>query len=114
MSVCIEFGDEREGQPVLQVGTNKGWDDVCDWAEQQDPDEYPELLTLALLGESTDISAMIVELNTILAGDEMDDHRLRTTLEGLRDALVAHEDEDYVIVGDGFHSGYDEGPDEEE
>jgi hypothetical protein len=114
MSVCIEFGDGPDGAPgtSVQVATNWGWRDVRNWVERLDADAYPELTSLVNEGESGDLPRLVAEIEDALRDDAPEDESVATTLAGLAEAVKARQDQPYVIVGDGFYSGYeDELPD---
>lgn len=107
MSVSIEFGDERKGQPCVQVATNRGWVDVADWADELENETYPNLLHLIDHGSCDDLAGLIEDIDGALQNDEPDDETVAETLRGLRAAVKQNEGEPYVIVGDGFDSGLD-------
>jgi hypothetical protein len=108
MSVTIEFGDERKGQPVAQVATNKGWIDLADWLESLDGDAYPELAGLVQEGDCQDLDGLINDIDRPLDDDPPSDPSVAKTLEDLRSVVAKHKDEPYVIVSDGFASGYED------
>ena len=117
MSVTVEFGDEREGQPTAQVATNRGWIDVADWADEVGNDanaRYPELMQLIDHGASHDLAALIENIDNAVAHDPPDDSTVRKTLKGLRANVMQNETEEYVLVSDGFASGYEDEGDTEE
>lgn len=107
MSVTIEFGDEREGQPVAQVATNRGWVDVADWADDLENETYPNLLHLIDHGECDDLAGLIDDIDSAIAHDRPKDDAVAKTLRGLRAVVAQNQTEAYVIIGDGFHSGVD-------
>jgi len=109
MSVTIEFGDEIEGQPTAQIATNKGWVDVADWADSlgnKANKDYPELMRLIDHGESHDLKLLIANIDSAVAKNKPQDSSVASTLTGLRDTVKKYEREQYVVVSDGFFSGY--------
>jgi hypothetical protein len=110
MSVSIAFGDGPEGAPgtEVQVATNKGWSDVVDWVEGLDPETYPELTLLTAAGECGDLPGLVAEIEDALRDDAPEDESVATTLAGLAEAVKARQDQPYVIVSDGFYSGYED------
>jgi hypothetical protein len=110
MSVTIEFGDEIEGQPTAQIATNKGWEDVRSWANglgNKANKDYPELMRLIDHGESHDLGILVKNIDAALAKNKPKDSTVASTLSGLRDVVKKNQREEYVVVSDGFFSGYE-------
>lgn len=106
MSVTIEFGDE--GGPSVQVATNRGWEDVGEWADEllDGNETYPELMHLIDHGDSEDLPALVENIDNALANDPPDDESVAETLSGLRSAVKRNESSEYALIGDGFESGF--------
>ena len=111
MSQTITFGEEAAN---VQVATNRGWMDVVDWADGLENDTYPNLLHLIDHGECDDLAGLIDDIDTAIAHDKPDDRTILKTLRGLRAAVHQYQGEPYVIVSDGFHSGFEDDVEEEE
>lgn len=108
MSQTIEFADSGT---AVQVATNRGWADVLDWADGLENETYQNLLYLIDHGECDDLAGLIDDIDTALAHDDRpDDRTVVKTLRGLRAAVHRCVDagDFYVVVSDGFESGYDE------
>ncbi len=111
MSTIIVFGDERPGRPEVQVATNHGWIEVRDWADalgNQANKDYPELMQLIDHGASHDLAVLLKNLDAALKADKPDDQNVTTTLSGLLDIVNLNRTQEYVLVSDGFFSGYGE------
>jgi hypothetical protein len=104
MSTSISFG---ESQATVQVATNRGWIDVVDWADDQSNEAYPTLMTFIDHGQCDDIPAMIGEIDRVFTDDPPDDKTVAKTLRGLRVVCEQNKEAGYVIVSDGFESGYE-------
>ena len=88
MSISIDFGDERPDQPTMQIATNRGWQDVVNWADGLKNEDYPDLLYFIDHCESLEIKGMISDIDKALKQDKPDDHTVVKTLRGLRAAFM--------------------------
>lgn len=97
MSVCLDFGDDRPGQPSVQVATNRGWADVIDWASEHEPDTYPALFGLLEFGVSDELEGIVGEVRGLLES-EPPATDVADTLAGLADAVEQHKGDGIVVV----------------
>lgn len=78
----------RVGTEAYDLCTPEEWDAFTEWAVEQDTDEYPELTTLAAVGESTEL-------------DDLADEAERADIPisaSLLEALANREDGDSAVV----------------
>lgn len=112
MSVCLDFGDDRDDQPSVQVATNRGWSDVLDWAAEHEPDAYPALFGLLQHGVSEELAAIVEEIEGVLDRDRPDSD-VADTLGTIADAVADHVDDGIAVVSSQFQSGSIEGDDDD-
>lgn len=112
MSVNLDFGDDRPGQPSEQVATNHGWTQVIEWAAGHEPDTYPALFGLLQHGVSEDLDAIATEIGDILE-NEPPASDVGDTLQGVKRSIEANRDEGIAVVSSQYQSGDEAGESED-
>lgn len=89
-----------ENEEMVQIASNQGWSDFCDWVQELSIDKYPSLHHLVAFGYDNDADDLANELD--LALDEEDaEEDIVSTIEGMIDFLEQHDDAEIIIVGNG-------------
>lgn len=96
MSISADFGDDEAGNSV-QIATNRGWQDVIDWADDLDNLRYPALLSLIDHGFSEDIEDVIADIQKALEQDPPHGD-INDTLDNLIDVLSKNKSEGIVVI----------------
>lgn len=100
MSQCVS----TEAGEMVQVATNVGWSEFCDWVDATPMEDYPTLHHLTAFGFANDAEDLLGELD-----DAVDEHPpsddVEDTADGLAEFLEAHAAAEIVIVSNGMVSG---------
>lgn len=96
-----------ENEEMVQVASNLGWSDLCDWARRFPVETHASLHHLIAFGYENDAAMLAGELRAALA-EAPPTPDVRDTALGLIDFLADHPDAEIIIVGDGLTTGDDD------
>lgn len=92
-----------EAEEMVQVASNRGWSDLCEWVSGLSIDDHPSLHHLVKFGYDNDPGDLRDEVRAALESDPPADD-IASTARGLADFADDHEDADIIIVSDGMTS----------
>lgn len=102
MSMSADFGAVGPDQPSEYIATNRGYVDLCDWADTLDQEKYSRFVGLLKDGWDDELDLTIDDLKEAIKecpppGD------VAHTADVLLAALVKHEDTKVVVLTDGCY-----------
>jgi len=100
---------ERE---MVQIASNMGWSEFCDWVDTTEIDDYPWMHNLVLHGFANDAESLADEIETAIE-DASPSKDVASVAEGIVEFARGHEDAEIIIVSNGMTIG-NGGDDEDE
>jgi len=85
----------------IQLASNQGYYDYCDWVESLDPEEYPKLAYLNEEGVNQPAGAVADELEKALESDPPDE-TVESTAKGLVAFIRKGDPDAAIVIGQGF------------
>lgn len=102
-----------EEEELVQVASNLGWSEFCEWVDGTEVDDYPGLHHLRKFGYDNDPDELLADLeHAIEQADPPGD--VESVAYGLVDFLHEHQDAEIILVGGGMTSDEPDEDDEED
>lgn len=101
-----------EDMELVQVATNLGWSDFCEWAGRTEMEDYPTLHHLVTFGFANDPRDLLHEIGEALDASPPSPD-VEDTAAGLMDFLRGRRDAEIVVIGNGMTDDSVAGDDEE-
>ena len=95
------LNQDEEG---IQVASNQGWSDFCDWARDLGADDYPSLAHLVEYGYDNDPEDLRDDIEDALENHPPDPD-VASTAEGLVDFLDTQLEAEIIIISNGMTGG---------
>lgn len=95
---------DENGEGV-QVASNTGWSEFCEWVDTTDVEDYPSLHHLTTFGFGNDPADLAEDIQVALDEDDPEDDDVKSVATGLIKALAAMKDAEIVIVSNGMTTG---------
>jgi hypothetical protein len=94
----------NQDQEGVQVASNLGWSDFCDWVKDLDQEDYPSLHHLVEYGYDNDPEDLRDDIEDALE-EHAPDPDVASTAEGLVDFLDTQLDAEIIIISNGMTGG---------
>lgn len=98
----MSYQVSRDSDPAIQLASNQGYYDLCDWIEGLDEDEYPKLAYLNEEGCNQPAAEIADELEEALESDPPDDEDVESTATGLLQFLRGGDKGAAIVIGQGI------------
>lgn len=102
-----------EEEEMVQVASNRGWSDFCDWGRSLAVEDAPSVHHLIEHGYDNDPDMLLEEIEAAIAAKAPADD-VRSTAQGLIDFLHEHQDAEIILISNGMTSDEDGDDGEEE
>jgi hypothetical protein len=89
-----------EDQEPTQIGTSQGWPDFCEWVDELDEEDYPELVAFCDEGDTYSAADVMVDLRQAVKDNPPDDDVLDTA-KGLMRFLKVNRKAEMIMVVSG-------------
>lgn len=96
-----------EEMDLVQVASNQGYADFCDWVRSLDAEKYDELTALVEEGDAYDLGYLAGQMRDAL-NESPPSADVVSTVEGMITFLLDNEDAEMVMVTNGMTADGDE------